>query len=216
MSAPLHLNLLKDDERFSASPIRIRVMLPVFALLTALGITVWWSVLSARVHSLELQKAATEANLAELKPGHDALLALRAEEQDTAATLKQLGFYKNARIRFGEPFTGLIPHVPDKLQLTELRVPPPPPQPPPNPKSLLPGPTNPVERVTLRLAGRTSGSEPVNALLQTLLENPVFTNLIRSAEIPKGAFRQDTARSTASHEMLLFELTCECSPRRFE
>lgn len=216
MSAPLHLNLLKDDERFSASPIRIRVMLPVFALLTALGIAVWWSVLSARVHSLALQKTATEANLAELKPGHDVLLALRAEEQDIAATLKQLGFYKNSRIRFGETFTGLMPHVPDKLQLTELRVPPPPPLPPPNPKSLSLGPTNPVERVTLRLAGRTSGSEPVNALLKTLLSNPVCTNLIRSAEIPKGAFRQDIARNTASHETLLFELTCECSPRRFE
>ena len=88
MSAPLHLNLLKDDERFSSSPIRIRVMLPVFALLTALGIAVWWSVLSARVHALALQKAAAEANLAELKPGHNALLALRAEEQDIFMVIK--------------------------------------------------------------------------------------------------------------------------------
>jgi len=191
-------------------------MMPVFALLTALGIAVWWSVLSARVHSLAIQKAETAANLAELKPGHDVLLALRAEEHDIAATLKQLGFYKNARVRFGETFAGLTPHIPDKLQLTELRVPPPPPLPPPNPKSLSLGPTNPVERVTLRLAGRTSGPEPVNALLKTLLSNPVCTNLIRSAEIPKGAFRQDIARGMAKHETLLFELTCECSPRRFE
>jgi len=80
----------------------------------------------------------------------------------------------------------------------------------------LPGPPNPAERVPLRRAGRTTGPEPVNTLLQTLLKNPVCTNLIRSAEIPKGAFRQDSSRNAANRETLLFELTCECAPRRFE
>lgn len=215
MRKPLHLDLLKDEERLSASPIRLRVMLPVFSLLAALGIAVWWSVLVARAHTLALQKAGLENAIAELKPAHTALLALRAEEQDTAATLKQLAYYKNARVVFGETFAKLADHVPEKVQFTELRVPPPPPLPPQDPKKPLLGPTNPVERVTLRLAGRTSGPEPVNALFQTL-RTPAFTNLIRSAEIPKGAFRQDTARNAANRETLLFELTCECAPRRFE
>lgn len=215
MRKPLHLDLLKDEERLSASPIRLRVMLPVFSLLAALGIAVWWSVLVARAHTLVLQKTGLEGKIAEIKPSHNALLALRAEELDTAATLKQLAFYKNARVVFGETFARLADHVPEKVQFTELRIPPPPPLPPQDPKKPLLGPTNPVERVTLRLAGRTSGPEPVNALFQTL-RTPAFTNLIRSAEIPKGAFRQDTARNPANRETLLFELTCECAPRRFE
>lgn len=215
MRNPLHLDLLKDEERLSASPIRLRVMLPVFSLLAALGVAVWWSVLVARAHTLAVQKTGLENKLSALKPAHSALLALRAEEQDTAATLKQLTFYKSARVVFGETFAKLADHVPEKVQFTELRIPPPPPLPPPDPKKPLLGPTNPVERVTLRLAGRTSGPEPVNALLQTL-RTPAFTNLIRSAEIPKGAFRQDIARNPANRETLLFELTCECAPRRFE
>jgi len=215
MSKPLHIDLLKDEERLSASPIRLRIMMPIFSLLTALGIAVWWSVLVARAHTLALQKAEIEHRLADLKPAHNALLALRAEEQDLSATLKQLTFYKNARVVFGETFTKLAEHVPDKVQFTEMRIPPPPPLPPQDPKKPLLGPTNPVERVTLRLAGRTNGPEPVNALFNTL-RTPDFTNLIRSAEIPKGAFRQDSARNPSNRETLLFELTCECAPRRFE
>lgn len=216
MSKPLHLDLLKDEERVSASPIRLRVMLPVFSFLAVLGVAVWWSVLIARAHTLALQKFELENKLAELKPAHNALLVLRAEEQDTIAALKQLDFYKNARVVFGKTFAKLAGEVPEKVQFTELRVPPPPLPLPQDPKNPLLGPTNSIERVTLRLAGRTSGPEPVKTLFQTL-RTPAFTNLFRSAEIPKGAFRQDTtAFNPANRGLLLFELTCECAPRRFQ
>ena len=87
-----------------------------------------------------------------------------------------------------------------------------------DPKNPTLGPTNILESVSLQFAGRITGehsSEAVNALL-TALRTPAFTNLIRSAEIPKGAFRQDLAKNTVTGETLLFELTCECVPRRFE
>jgi hypothetical protein len=73
--------------------------------------------------------------------------------------------------------------------------------------------------VTLRIAGRTAGekaSSSVDTLLAAL-RTPAFTNLIQTAEIPKGAFRQDTtARNTGNRDTLLFEITCGCLPRRFE
>ncbi|HNX36112.1 MAG TPA: hypothetical protein PKM57_15915 [Kiritimatiellia bacterium] len=219
MSASLHLDLLTDEERVSPNPIRLRVMLPLCGGLAVLGTAVWWILIAFRVHAATLQKSALEADLQQLKPSHAEVLRLRAQEQENAATLRQLTFYRNSRLRFGETFARLAEHVPASLQLTELRVPPPPPLPPPlDPLKPPLGPTNLFETVTLRLLGRAGGDSPsidVNALLKSI-GTPPFTNLIRSAEIPKGAFRQDTARATASRDTLLFEITCDCFPRRFE
>ncbi len=224
MSASLHLDLLTEEEHVSPSPVRPRVMVPMLAVLAVLGIAVWWSLFAFRLHAATLQKAKLEANLAALKPAHAEVLRLRTEEKECAAELSQLGFYRNARLRFGETFSQLAEHVPETLQLTEVRVPPPPLAPPPPPadpkaKALpLLGPTNLLETVTVRLAGRAGGerpSESINKLLQAL-RSAAFTNLIVSAETPKGAFRQDTSQGASSRDTLLFEITCGCVPRRFE
>ena len=224
MSASLHLDLLTDEEHVSPSPVRPRVMVPMLAVLAVLSIAVWWSLFAFRLHAATLQKGKLETNLAGLKPAHSEILRLRAEEKECDAALRQLGFYRNARIRFGETFARLAEHVPETLQLTEVRVPPPPlppPPPPVDPKAKVPlllGPTNLFEAVTVRLAGRAGGerpSESINTLLQAL-RSPAFTNLIVSAETPKGAFRQDTSQGASNRDTLLFEITCGCVPRRFE
>lgn len=217
MTPSLHLDLLKDEERFSSNPVRLRVMLPMLFLFGALGMTLWWGLSASRTHNQLLLKREIEQSIAELKTAHDALLGLRAQEIDTSATISQIRFYQNACVRFGETFAKLAPCVPENMQFTEIRIP------PPAPVSLDPqrpalGPTNIFEQVTLRLVGRTSGersSEAINTFIAAL-RAPAFTNLIRSVEIPKGAFRQDIAKGPENREALLFELTCGCSPRRFE
>jgi hypothetical protein len=76
-----------------------------------------------------------------------------------------------------------------------------------------------MEKVTLRIVGRTAGEKASSAVdtLLAALRTPSFTNLLQNAEIPKGAFRQDTvSRSASIRDILLFEITCECAPRRFE
>ena len=222
MSAVLHLNLLKDEELLSPSPVRLRVLVPLLAVLSVLAVAVWWTLLAVRAHDVTLQKKVLEADLAEMKPGHAEVLRLRAQEKEYAASLRQLTFYRNARLRFGETFARLAEHVPATVQLTELRVLPPPPLPPADPtKKAALGPTNVFEAVTLRLAGRAGGdapSEAVNTLLEAIRSTPSFTNLILSAEIPKGAFRQETGKmkGAANPDTLLFEITCGCVPRRFE
>jgi len=60
MSAALHLDLLTDEERFSSSPVRLRVMAPLVAVLAVLGLSVWWSLVALRVRALTSQKAALE------------------------------------------------------------------------------------------------------------------------------------------------------------
>ena len=50
MKAPnLHLNLLHASERQSSSPVRLRVMLPIFAALACVGCLVWWGVLACQL-----------------------------------------------------------------------------------------------------------------------------------------------------------------------
>lgn len=218
MSTSLHLNLLTPEEHLSPNPIRLRVMVPLVATLTVLGIAVWWALFAFRLHAATLQKATLATNIEGLKPAHNEVLRLRAQEKEYQSILQQLTFYRNSRVRFGETFKRLAEQFPDTLQLTELRVPPPPPPPPPDPKRPTFGPTNVFETVSLRLAGRAGGDNPsmsVKMLLETI-RTPAFTNLVRSAEIPKGAFRQDTARGPANQDTLLFEITCGCISRRFE
>ena len=226
MSASLHLDLLTDEEHVSPSPVRLRVMVPMLSVLAVFGIAVWWALYAFRLHGANSQKAKLEANVAGLKSAHAEVVRLRAQEKECVAVLRQLGFYRNARVRFGEAFAQLAEHVPENLQLTEVRVPPPPLQPPPPlveekakaKTSPLLGPTNALETVTLRLAGRAGGespSEAINTLLEAL-RTPAFTNLILSAETPKGTFRQDTSVGSSNRDTLLFEITCGCVPRRFE
>jgi len=195
-------------------------MVPLLAVLGVVGLGVWWFLLSAHIGHVTHEKTTLETYCAELKPAHDQVLALRAREKEARAAFSQLDFYRAARIRFGDALAHLPQHVPASIQLTELRVPTPPPLPPQDPalkvKPL--GPTNLAEAVTMRIAGRVSSStasEAVRSLLEALRQ-PVFSNLICKAEIPKGTFRQDAARGPAVREHILFEISCGCSERRFE
>lgn len=217
MSTPLHLDLLKEEERFSSSPIRLRVMMPLAASFIALCFVVWWSLISLRALSQTHLKVEVERAVHTLTPVHASVLESRTQEQEISAIVRQLCLYKNSCNRFGEVFSKLTASIPETIQFTELRITPPQPTPSADPAHPA-APTNVFEQVTLRISGRTGGdrpSEAVNALLATL-RTPAFTNLFRTAIIPKGAFRQDTVRNPDNRETLLFEITCECLPRRFE
>jgi Tfp pilus assembly protein PilN len=217
MSTPLHLDLLKEDERLSSSPIRLRVMMPMTASFVALCLLVWWSLICLRSLGQVHLKMEVEQAIHALAPVHASVLDARAQEQEIKAVIGQLSLYKNSCNRFGESFSKLTASIPETIQFTELRIAPPQPVASPDPAHPV-VPTNLLEQVTLRISGRTGGERPsegVNALLATL-RTPAFTNLFRTAFIPKGAFRQDTVRNPDNRETLLFEITCECLPRRFE
>jgi len=217
MSKPLHLDLLKDEERYSSSPVRLRVMLPMVAALATLCFLIWWALLGLRSHNQSTLKDQLQKNILKEKAAHAIVIDLRAQQKETKAIIQQLKFYEHARVRFGEALVQLAAHVPAEIQLTEIRLPPPPP-PLIDPKLPALGPTNTMELLTLRIAGRASdnkASESVNTLLASL-RKPAFTNLFQTADIPKGAFRQDSGRSLDNRETLLFEIRCVCVPRRFE
>ena len=217
MRTPLHLDLLKEEERYSSSPIRLRVMMPLTAIFAAVCILVWWALLCLRAHSQTRLEGELQQAIISLTPAHAAMLASRAQEQEFRAVVRQLTLYRNSRILFGQTLSNLGEQITENLQFTELRIPPP--QPPAaDPTRATLGPTNTLEQITLHISGRTGGERPSEAvnLLLAALHTPAFTNRLRTAVIPKGAFRQYIARNPENHETMLFEITCDCVPRRFE
>jgi len=220
MKASLHFNLIRKEEILSPSPVRLRVMLPVFCLLLVAALAVWWMLALTRAHAANQKLAAVNAEIESLSRSHQTVLSLCAEEKELSASLRQIGFYTNALTRFGGLLSGLPEHVPADIQITELYVPPPapPPAPAPMPGVKAAAPTSTFECVSLRLAGRAGGDAPADAVdsLLTALRKPDFTNLIVRAAVPPGAFRQEAARGQGNRNTLLFEIQCDCVPRRFE
>lgn len=218
MKNHLHLDLLKDEERYSSRPVRLRVMAPLIACFIALCLLVWWSLLCFNAHSQNQLKTDLQQAILTLTPAQAAVLELRVQEQEFLAIVQQLTLYKNARNLYGSTLSSLAEYVPPSIQFVELLIPSPPQPLLATPASPGAGPTNTFEQVTLRISGRTGGehpSEDVNTLLAALY-TPVFTNFVRSAVIPKGAFRQDSTRNSENNQMLLFEIICECKPRSFQ
>ena len=217
MKSPLHLNLLKEEERYSSSPIRLRVMLPLLTSLAVFGVFLWWLLLILGVHGQIQLKADLEQTITSLKSSHAAMLSSRAQEQEYQSITQQLNFYIHSKNRYGEALQRLPEEVPASIQFTELRMSPPQPA-APSLSQTQQAPTNTFEQVSLRIAGRTGGDRPsegVNRLLAAL-RSPAFTNVFKSAVIPKGAFRLDTMPRSIKRDTLLFEIICECVPREFK
>ena len=75
MTAPkLHLNLLRDSERQSSSPVRLRVMLPILALLACLGCLVWWGVVAGQLILAKTQVTSLRNDLDAKKNEHSGIL----------------------------------------------------------------------------------------------------------------------------------------------
>jgi len=222
MKSPLHLDLLKEEERLSSSPIRLRVLLPLITTFFLLCALLVWGLFEIQVLGKRKLMANVENAVKSVTPVHAAVLASRDQEKEMRAGVQQLSLYKHARNVFGPTLSIIAAQVPTNIQFTEMRIFPP--QTASEPSRSVnppPAPTNTLERVSLRIAGRTKGSrasESVNDLMAAL-QTAAFTNVFRSVSIPKGAFRLDTSRNQSAltaNESLLFEITCECEPRRFE
>jgi len=231
MKAPnLHLNLLHASERQSSSPVRLRVMLPVFAAFACVGCLVWWGVLAGQLVLVKAQSASLQQDLAAKKAEHGGVLRQMAAERETQSEIDQLAMYAHGRRTYGNLFRRFAVAVPEGVQVLALEIPEPPVQnllppgakPGPKVKPLL-GPTNTVEGVALRILGRTVKETPVESLMKAL-EGPAFTNVLVIAKgVPADqasprirSFQQDTAPNDSGLRLLTFDIEYRCAERRFE
>ena len=111
MKAPnLHLNLLHASERQSSSPVRLRVMLPVLAVLACVGCLVWWGVLACQLMLVKAQVKAVQQDLAAKKKEHSGVLdqmAARRNAMDSAT--KNAGeMISGLRLRYNRARQGAI------------------------------------------------------------------------------------------------------------
>lgn len=217
MNGSLHLNLIKDEEIVSSSPIRSRVMLPLFGGAALVAVLLMWMMAEFRVSGLEDQKARLAATVAEGQGAHRDILRLRGERASLQAEFKQFGYYTNGCARWAGTVFALAGAVPTNIQLTAMNLVPPPMPHPPADKAqaaLWHGPTNAFERATLIIEGMAKEPDrekAINALVEALNAAP-FTDRIEKAEIRKGGTWQDPAQ----REYLHFKITCAAQPRRFE
>ena len=227
MKSPrLHLNLLRDSERLSSSPVRIRVMLPVMAILACAGCLVWWATLATQLLVVRTQVSSLQDELAGKKSDHAHILMQMAEAREKQAQLDQLQMYSAGRNAYGDVLARLAEVMPIRVQLTKIVIPEQPPQ------NLLPpggrgkpawGPTGTVERMSMRIAGRTTKETPVMSLMESL-ESPDFSSVLEIAKGPTvqdpspkvHSFRQDGSVTEDGQRLLVFDVEYRCRPRVFE
>lgn len=217
-----HLNLLRDSERLSSSPVRLRVMGPVFAMLSCVGCLLWWGILVMQSMVVRSSIASVREDLDSKRAAHAEVLSMMAEVRETEARLGQLEFYRAGRQTYGTFFARLAGVVPEDVQLMSVSIPEPPRQNlsnPLNPKAPpLLGPQDPSEQVSLRMLGRTRKSDAVKALMGKLRDDE-FTNVLVRVEDPNAypriyAFRQEAATEKGDR-LLQFDIEYRCSERRF-
>ena len=216
-TASFHLNLLKETEKVSSSPVRLRVMLPVGALLACLAMLVWWGMTFTQLLVARTQSATIEETLKTRGAAHAAIIQKMELIRELRLEAEQLAGYSNAVRHVGEPLARLAEAMPLKVQLTELNIPAPAPMNlnPPKGKKGPPlwGPTGTVERATLLLAGRTTKETPVISLMEAMTD-PAFRQLVTPVKKVKS-FRQDASDGAKARKLLAFEIEYEMPERRF-
>ena len=228
MNVPnLHLNLLRADEKASSSPVRLRVMLPVFALLLCAACAIWWGILFMRLQLVNGKVASLRAELGSKKAAHADILAEKRNLDCKLLELDQFKAYAKGRHEYGGLLAKLAEVIPPEVRLTKLEIPEPPVQllkDPKNPKKPpLLGPTNTTESVMFLLSGNTTATKSVNAL-EASLKTDVFKEWFGSVKVDSQYGKNGAGRGKgAAHEpgqkprgLKPFDVKCRCRERRFE
>lgn len=217
MNTHLHLNLIKDEELVSSSPIRSQIIAPVFVTVITLSTLIWWLFLFLGHMNLKrVNKTNIEINQV-INPAYQRALQLTEKEKELAALSAQIEAFNHSRLEYGAVLSSIPKHVDSNIQFTILELPAPPP-PLFEDKKPGSGPTNIIENAEFKITGKTTGAKAFDAVDQLLkaLNSDAYTNLIQSAFIPKGSFRQDSRSKKGTKESLLFAIKCRCRPRRFQ
>ena len=212
-TAALHLNLLKSNEVLSSSPVRLRVMLPVGALLACVGLLVWWGVLFTQIFLAKTQARSIKEDLATKNSAHAEAIHKRETARELKQQLEQLEFYKAGVRAIGAPLAKFAEVVPMRVQLKELSISKPRPQVlmPPGAQVPLFGPIENVETQKLVIVGLATKETPVVSLMESLESG--FETLV-TGEHNVNSFKQDNTEIDGKR-LLSFEIEYSMPGRRF-
>ena len=214
---PFHLNLLSEAEKMSSSPIRLRVMMPILAILAVAGIAIWWGTLTTQLMMVHAKTDTLREDLASKKSAHDAIVGNMNLANEESAQLQQLEMYRGGCVGWGDVFAAIAESLPVKMQLVRLEIPEPPSQMLKDPrypkKPPLLGPTNDTEKVSLVFAGRAARDTTIVAFMESL-EGPAFTNRLGRAMV-RSVQQESQPAKQGEQRLLAFELECRAIERRF-
>ncbi|MBQ6137392.1 MAG: hypothetical protein IJI73_08490 [Kiritimatiellae bacterium] len=214
-NASFHLNLLKQTEKLSSSPVRLRVILPLLAILACLGMAVWWGLIFTQSLVVRADISSTEEDVRAKSKEHAEIIGLMNDARELELQVEQLEYYRNGVRRSAEPLAQLAEVMPVRVQLTKLSMVAPVRQnlQPPGAKVPLFGPTENVETQKLVIAGKTTKETPVMAMMESL-GMPEFEDLV-TKEKNINSFKQDNAQERGGQRLLSFELEYTMPGRTF-
>ena len=212
-TASFHLNLLKTNEVLSSSPVRLRIMLPVGAILACVGLLVWWGILFTQTFIAKTQAHSIEEDLAAKNSAHAEAIQKRDLARELKLQLEQLEYYRSGVRSIGAPLAKFAEIVPLRVQLKEMSITPPRPQVllPPGAKVPLFGPTENVETQKLVIAGLTTKETPVVSLMESLESG--FETLV-TGEHNVNSYKQDNTEMDGKR-LLSFEIEYAMPGRKF-
>jgi hypothetical protein len=207
-----HVDLLLDDERRSASPVSVGMVLRLVAFtLLATLLTV---ILLLFVACQDAERKANEAKTrwAGLQPKHAELLSLRATRNELRAASRQMDGNRISRLELGTELVRLQRGIPAEVQLLSLRI------------NQFAGEQKVGAVATrgceMRISGKIVGDKAEDFVegVRTYLLSSARTNSVESVIIPNNGFRRETVRKTGgdTRAAWFFDLVCRYRPRSFE
>ncbi len=207
-----HVDLLLDDERRSACPVSLGMVLrlALFTLLASL-LTI---ILLFFVASQDAERKANEAKerWTRLQPRHAELLALRTLRNELRASTRQMEANRVSRMELGPELVRLQRGMPEEAQLLTLRI------------NQFVGNQKTGAAATrsyeMRLSGKIVGEKADEYVegLRSYLVSSARSNSVESVVIPNNSFRRETVQKTGGGVRTdwYFELVCRYRPRSFE
>ena len=213
MSRLVHVNLLLDDERRGHSPIRARVMVPMFSILALSGVGVWAALSLLTNAMIHAGNAHAEGQIAEQGQTVKRYESVVARKAALEAENAQLDAFLCGRVAFGPGFAAIAEALPENTSLARLEL-----SYPAAPGGRAPAPRGaaakggaPAPAATLRLMGVTTRPRDVEDLVEAFGAGGA-TNSFASAFVPPGSFRADIAAPGSFR----FEIVATGAPRSFK
>lgn len=209
MSRLVHVNLLREEERRGHSPIRARVMVPMFSGLALLAAAVWAGLALLSNAMLRSGNARAEEQIREQSATVARYESIVARKAALAAEAGQLDRFLDGRVPFGPALAAVAEAVPEDTALARLEL-----SYPPAPATVRPAPGAANAKksppgATLRILGVTTRPRDVEELVAAIREGDA-TNAFVSALVPPGSFRTDVTPGT-----FRFEIVAAGAPRSF-
>ena len=214
MSRLVHVNLLRDEERRGHSPIRARVMVPMFSIIALAGAAAWAGLMLVSNAMVAAGNARAEEQIGEQTQTvrrYESAVAHKAAREAEGA---QLDAFLCGRVVFGPALAAIAEALPENSSFVRFDL-----SYPSGPMGRLAvaraaaggkkGPQIPAAE--LRIHGVTAQPREVEDLVAAFGEG-VATNAFVSASVPPGSFRADIAAPGSFR----FEIVAAGAPRSFK